>query len=244
MKKYIVTSNKYSFCLEGLQKQMNKYWSDNDFTILGFKKPKVNLDSNFKFELLGEDLSDNTPWFKALLPYFNNIKEDYFFLAFEDHFLIDHVNKELINEAEKIMKEDSSIGKVRLLPKYHKIDNKLTDYNNYFYESEQKKSTYTTTSLRPSIWRKSLFLKLLNNGKIKNPHQFETVNIGLNFKQRIILPKGNYPLFPDLDAMRQGRPNNQALKEGVLKYEFYSLNLKKEDLNVFTDVRKKWNNGI
>ena len=64
------------------------------------------------------------------------------------------------------------------------------------------------------------------------------------FNERILLPKGNYPIFPDLDAMRQGRPNKQADISKILKYDFYSLNLKKEDLNVFNNVKKIWNNGV
>jgi hypothetical protein len=244
MKKYIITSNKYSFCLDGLQKQMDKYWPSNEFTILGFKKPKVKLNKNFNFELLGSNLSDNTPWYKAITPYFEKINEEHFFLAFEDHFLIDFVNVNLFNEGADIIKKDKTIGKIRLLPKYNKIDSKIIDYNENFYESIQKKASYTTTSLRPSIWRKSLFNKLLKNQSIKTPHQFETANINGVFNERILLPKGNYPIFPDLDAMRQGRPNKQADISKILKYDFYSLNLKKEDLNVFNNVKKIWNNGV
>ena len=140
MKKYIITSNKYSFCLEGLQKQMNKYWPSNEFTILGFQEPKIKLEKNFNFELLGTNLSDRTPWHKAISPYFEKIKDEHFFLAFEDHFLIDYVNAELFNEGAEIIKNDNTIGKIRLLPKYTEIDKEIKEHNNNFYESVQKKS--------------------------------------------------------------------------------------------------------
>ena len=63
------------------------------------------------------------------------------------------------------------------------------------------------------------------------------------FNERVLLPKGNYPIFPDLDAMRQGRPNIRTNNK-TINCNFYSLNLKEEDLSVFDNVKKIWNNGI
>ena len=193
--------------------------------------------------MLGTNLSDRTPWHKAISPYFEKIKDEHFFLAFEDHFLIDYVNAELFNEGAEIIKNDNTIGKIRLLPKYTEIDKEIKEHNNNFYESVQKKATYTTTSLRPSIWKKSLFNKLIKDQRIITPHQFETVNINGVFNERVLLPKGNYPIFPDLDAMRQGRPNIRTNNK-TINCNFYSLNLKEEDLSVFDNVKKIWNNGI
>ena len=159
MRKLIITSNKYSFCLEGFQQQANKYWADNEFTILGFRKPNVELRDNFTYETLGDTFSDNTVWRDALNPYFQNMDDDYFFLAFEDHFLVDNVNIEDFNRAEEILKNDSSVGKVRLLPKYNFTDsirvnyNNLEDYDEVFYKAPNVAGIHMQSSLRPSIWR-------------------------------------------------------------------------------------------
>jgi len=97
MKKIIITSDKYSFCLGGLQKQMNKYWEEDnlEFTVLGFSRPRTILQDNFKFVSAGAGITDGTPWRDALNPFFKTIDDDYFFLAFEDHYLIDDVNMSL-----------------------------------------------------------------------------------------------------------------------------------------------------
>mgnify|MGYP003151884220 CR=1 FL=1 len=222
---------------------MNKYWRPiQNFTILGFREPEIKLKDNFRFETMGDNLDDSTPWHQALTPYFKTISDDYFFLAFEDHFLIDYVNIGLFNEAENIIKNDKTIGKVRLLPKYGQNDpQQIKIYNGNFYESIETTAQCSTTSLRPSIWRKDFFIKLLNNTNIKSPHHFEVVNLGKAFSQRVILPKGNDPVFPDLDAMRKGSPNAAATKDGLINAGYYSLNLKEEDLGVFQSVKKKWN---
>lgn len=249
MRNLIVTSNKYSFCLEGFQKQANKYWGGNKFTILGFKEPDVALGENFKYETLGEEFSDNTIWRDALNPYFQNMEDDFFFLAFEDHFLIDNVNVEDFNRAVEIMKNDPTIGKVRLLPKYNFTDNGRVNYNNLeeydevFYKAPKVAGIHMQSSLRPSIWRKDFFLKQLNQAAIvRNPHEFEIKNNGTVFTETVLLPKDGYPIYPDIDAMRGGGPNTVTTTHGHKPMNYYNLTLREEDLQVFVDVKNKWQN--
>jgi len=247
MKKIIVTSDKFSFCLDGLQTQMGKYWRGDDleFTVLGFNEPKATLQDNYKFVKAGNGFSDNTPWREALNPFFQSIEEDYFFLAFEDHYLVDDVNIELLNKAEDIIKNDSEVGKVRLLPKYNHavsaaFDN-LDSYDDYFYVAPKTNAVHVHSSLRPSIWRKDFFLTQLNNPRgVTNPHNFETINNGTAFTEKVIIPKHTYPIYPDIDAMRRGKPNEVTLSHGHKPMNYYNLTLKKEDLDVFTEVKRRW----
>ena len=251
MKKIIVTSNKYSFCLDGLQTQMDKYWKEDDleFTVLGFNEPKATLQDNYKFVKAGNGFSDKTPWKEALNPFFQSIEEDYFFLAFEDHYLVDDVNMVLLNKAIKIMETDPEVGKVRLLPKYNftddprKLFNNLESYDDDFYLAPKVAGIHVQSSLRPSVWRKDFFMKLLNNPRtVTNPHNFETINNSVVFSEKVILPKQKYPIYPDIDAMRMGAPNGATITHGHKPMNYYELTLKAEDLGVFTDVRNKWTN--
>ena len=115
MKKIIVTSNKYSFCLEGYQKLSSKYWGEDQlFTVLAFRDPEVKLNYNYSLEILGPNVNDETPWCDALLPYFRNLSDDFFFLCFEDHFLVSDVDIERMNRAEEIMHFDDNISKIRM----------------------------------------------------------------------------------------------------------------------------------
>jgi hypothetical protein len=154
----------------------------------------------------------------------------------------------LLQEAIGIMDKDSTVGKARLLPKYNNTVNdpknlfvNLESYNDNFYIAPKAAGIYVQNSLRPSIWRKSFFLKLLNNPTaIMNPHQFETINNSIVFKETILIPKSGYPIFPDIDAMRQGRPSTIGWTAGHKSMNYYNLAVKEDDVEVFTRVRDVW----
>lgn len=251
MKRIILTSDKYSFCLKGYQTLLERHWKDPEaeFTILGFKEPDCELNDNVVFESFGNGLNDASSWQDTIKAYVENLEEDYFFLAFEDHFLVDDVNLELFAKADEIMKNDDTVGKVRLLPKYKYHDNRkpfntLPDYDEDFHIGPTAPNTFALTSLRPSIWRKSLFLRLCNNPSgVKNPHHFEKMNNGINFSdEKVILPKGSYPIYPDIDAMRHGRPNPQASRAGTVDMNYYYQPISEEDVKVFQETNKRWKN--
>tara|TARA_R110000824_G_scaffold155326_1_gene328019 strand:+ start:684 stop:1439 length:756 start_codon:yes stop_codon:yes gene_type:complete len=247
MQKLIISSDKYRFCLKGMKRQLSKYWKEPGlhFKVLDFS-PHELLDCElFSHETMGENFSDKTPWHQALSGFFETVEEDYFFLCFEDHFLIDNVNIELLRKAEKIIHSDESVSKIRLLPKYQDHQN-LEEYDENFWKAPIKAHGYVHTSLRPSVWKKEFFLKLLKNpSAINNPFEFEYKNDPLTFSETVLIPRNPYPIFPDLDAMRKGVPNELDLPqgeilEGEINMDYYNLNLKKEDIEVFNEVRKEW----
>jgi len=253
MKKFIITSNKYSFCLDGYQKLANKYWGENeDFTVLAFKDPKVKLAKNYSLNILGPGFDDSTPWSAALLPYFKSLNDDFFFLCFEDHFLVSHVNTDLINEAKQIMTTDESISKVRLLPEYRGRNIIEKEYNTSFKvldESRCHNNKESFASLRPSIWRRSTFIDMLSTPylshpyQIDTPHDFERANIAATSHRngRFLVPKGTYPLYPDLDAFRSGKFHDKVMTEGPITGWWGKGNdafiLNDEDKAIFIEAR-------
>ena len=247
MKKLIISSDKYRFCLKGMKHQLSKYWKEDNlhFRVLVFSPPDPPDCDLFFYRSVGENVSDDTPWHQALTGFFETLKEDYFFLCFEDHFLIGDVNIKLINKAKEIMLSDESVSKIRLLPKYQ-YDKSLEEYDANFWKAPTQASGYVHTSLRPSLWRKDFFLKLLKNPQgINTPFDFEYKNDFLIFSETTLIPKDPYPIFPDLDAMRKGEPNSLDLPrgeilEGDIDMDYYNLTLKKEDIEVFNEVRRKW----
>ena len=241
MKKIVITSDKYSFCLEGFQKLITKYWKENnlEFTVLGFSEPNSELQPNFKFESFGSNFSDKTPWSEALIPYFENLKEDFFFLCFEDHYLIDHVKMNYFEQAEKIMNEDQTVSKIRVHPKY--LGHSLNVYNDLFSLGHTWENTYYPTSLRPAIWRKEFFIELLKHpANIRTPHDFENYNNRLSWNKKVLVP--NELFFSDLDAMRRGEPNEQTFHSGKVDMDYYYMNLREEDLLIFREMKERWQN--
>ena len=194
----------------------------------------------FSFQSLGDNLNDSTPWKDALNPFFQNLEDDYFFLCFEDHFIIDDVNLQHMKMAQEIMENDPSIGKIRLHPKYND-DMCIGEYNEYFELGPTIPNSYVATSLRPSIWRKSLFLKLLNHiAGIKTPHNFERFNDGDNINTKVLIPKIRTAIYSDLDAMRGGNINPQGLSAGKINMDYYWMELKEEDVEEFKQIEKLW----
>ena len=118
MKNFIITSDKYSFLLEGYIKLFNKYWNGGDIhhTILGFDPPTIELPSNYTFHSLGKQ-KDNPMWSQTLIPFFKKIKESYFLLTFEDHFLVKEVNIELLKEGISLI-EKGGVDKLILQNDY------------------------------------------------------------------------------------------------------------------------------
>lgn len=222
LKKIIITSNKYSFCLVGYQKLANKYWGENeDFTILAFQDPQSKLAKNYLLNILGPGFKDSTSWSTALLPYFESLQDDFFFLCFEDHFLVSHVNTALMNEAEQIMAADESICKVRLLPEYMGYNIIEGEYNSNFKILDSNRcynNKVSFASLRPSIWRRSTFVNMLSSQRIGTPHDFERVSVenASFYTRKFLVPKGTHPLYPDLDAFRAGKPHDKVMTQGPI----------------------------
>lgn len=249
MKKIIIASNKYLFCLDGYQKLASKYWCESEgFTVLALKDPQVKLPKNYSLNILGPGFDDSTPWPATLLPYFRSISDDFFFLCFEDHFLVSNVNTALMNEAKQIMTTDKSISKVRLLPEYRgrNIPEEEEYSSNFKILNENRcyhnKSSFA--SLRPSIWRTSTFIDMLSSDdRIKTPHDFEEINIEDTniYNRKFLIPKGTYPLYPDLDAFRSGKFHNKVMTQGPIAdwwgkgNDAFTLN--DEDKAIFIEAR-------
>lgn len=248
MKKLILTSNKYSFCIEGHQKLLARHWKDDEarFTIIGFDQPDLQLNDNIEFQCLGKGFNDRTPWRDALSPYISSLEEDFFLLVFEDHLLVNDVNLTMMNEVQTIMESDKSIGKIRMAPAYRDLDNPkpidLPSYNDHFYIGPTTPNSYLPTSLRPAVWRKELFLELLHHpAGIKTPHEFELFNDQLHIDTVVLLPKGESTIYPEIDAMRFGKPNpivdNASDK---IDMGYYWLSIDQHDAKIFADMKKAW----
>lgn len=243
MRHIFITSDKYQFCLKGLQQLIKKHWNDPSakFTIIGFSEPDVKILDGFEFIKLGENFNDNTPWFETLTPYLNQLEDDYFFLGLEDHFPIQEVDIEYLKKASQIMEKDEKVMKIRLYPKYDSNTTK-GDYNEDFYIAKTHVNSYIPTSLRPAIWRKEFFLRLL--GTSASPHHFEVNNNSTEFSDLVLIPKVNHAIYTDCDAMRCGIINEQTLRDGLVDMGYYTMNLSKEDLLVFDEVREFMNKRI
>ena len=241
MNLYVLTSDRYNFLLEGYSKLFNQHWDDHLIvTVLGFDPPKVDLPDNFRFHSMGKQ-KDYPTWSGPLIEYFSKCQDEYFFLCFEDHYLVNTVAKVLVEEIMRHLSGDRSIDKVYLMPDDSKIK---SHYKGKFYESVDRPNALVTTSLLPAIWKKEFFMRLLSPSQ-KRPHDFEIQNNRKTLGCKVIMSRSI--IYPSVDAVRKGNYNysvfHQFEQAGSYKFGPYRQPMSPGSVEVFRDMAKKWERG-
>jgi hypothetical protein len=247
MKNYIITSDKYSFLLEGYTKLYNKYWHDitNENVVLGFDVPPVTLPHNFRFHSLGAQ-KNFVSWTEPLIKFFETIEDRYFLLCFEDHYILKKADAERLQEGLDYM-EEGGVDKLYLQPDY---GSRITGpYKGNWFVSDTRPGALTTTSLLPCVWRKEYFLKLLylaHDDGCPTPHHFEILNNRRSFQENVILLTKDTTIYANLDAVRKGSFNDAVFRNYVKNRSggdrVWMQNLDPEDIKVYYSMREKWNN--
>lgn len=98
MRVYVMTCDRYLKTLEPFAYFFNRYFSpDQEVIVCGFTPPTFPLPANFSFWSLGRDEDyPVTKWSDQLLYVLERISDDIFLLMFEDYFIIEPVNVDMI----------------------------------------------------------------------------------------------------------------------------------------------------
>ena len=237
--------------MEGYFELFKRHWNDSsvEFTVLGFDAPEVDFPPNFRFHSLGKQ-SECPIWSEPLIEYFNAADLDYFFLSFEDHYLIDDLNREVLAEGIGYMEND---GIDKLFISGNDYSHQIRcHYKGTWFLSNDFPNVLTTTSMLPSVWKKGFFLKLLRQKKnlfhrlfrrnsIRTCHDFETVNNKYTLDCRTLMVM-DYVVYPNLDCARRGKFNTTI-------FEYYKERKvlgdkpwmkSTADMDVFEAIYEKW----
>lgn len=172
-------------------------------------------------------------------------------MSFEDHYLIDDLNIEVLNEGLQYIR-DENIDKLYITGNdySHQI---RRHYKGNWYLSNDAPDVLTTTSLLPSVWKrnfllkllnqkKNLFSKLLNLNSIKTCHDFELVNNKYTLNCNTLMVK-DYVVYPNLDCARKGKFNTDIFtsynNQKTLGDKSWMKNT--SDIDVFKKMQIKWN---
>lgn len=98
MRVYVMTCDRYLKTLEPFAYFFNKYFSpDQEVIVCGFTPPTFPLPANFSFWSLGREIDyPVTKWSDQLLYVLDRIPDDIFLLMFEDYFIVEPVNVDMI----------------------------------------------------------------------------------------------------------------------------------------------------
>jgi hypothetical protein len=184
MKILVTTSNQQLRLLKPHATLFNRYWPGQQVTILGFDTIGLpRLPANFEYVSLGRQDDFGRYWTDPLIPYINELDEDYFVLMMGDFLLTDYVEIERLKALEsEIINGDAD--KVVL-------DTHLSAYTVPYKPGirELRQEAPYRTTLHPAIWRKEYFLKFLKP-KL-TAWQFEIHNMPESQRDeaRILLPE-------------------------------------------------------
>jgi hypothetical protein len=157
---YILTSDKSIHIIEAFQYAFNKYWGcTQKVFILGYSDPQFELEENFKFISLGKDIGPRVGG--QLIDFFNCIKDEHFIFGMDDFPLISSINRNILDHATLIMKEDPTVGRFGLTgdtkDRQHIIIDSRSDYEVIM---NAQNVDYKLSGVW-SMWNKKYFLKYL-----------------------------------------------------------------------------------
>jgi len=194
MKIYVIASNKYTHVCHINVHFLNKYWPNQDITLLGYEEVEKLTDfpNNVTVKILGKQDDFGKSWSDGLIPFFNKVEENYFIILVEDMILLKEIDYERINLLEQQFlsgnADKAMIGGGLPLDLTTEMENGLLLYNqgiNY------------RCSLHPAIWSREYFLRYLKPGMTIWDFELRNDSEARNDGAKIITNNYSYPQEPD-----------------------------------------------
>jgi hypothetical protein len=169
LKIYIPTCDDNIFVMKYFQYFFEKYWdNETEVKVLGFNSPKFKLNNNFEFISLGNfQIGGAKGWTNYLIPFFNQIDDDYFIFGIDDFMIARPLNNQVFQAAMKLLNGNLKIGRIDLQPLQFARNSNLFDYlckidQIEFMKMKEKgvdgENIYRNSGAF-SIWNKEWFLK-------------------------------------------------------------------------------------
>ena len=192
---YVWTSDKNIACLPTWAYLFNKFWPyKTPVRVLGYSRPTFELPENFEFISLGKQRGPKF-WSDDMISYYSSCEHDYFYAMWEDGFIIDYVNEEILKLAIKIafLNPKNKFFRFNLsLDTHRRPHSVIKTYENYELILANQYSQYRQ-STNHSIWSKEKFLNKLK--KNQSPWEFELDNkSAINDGLMIFATKGDFAI--------------------------------------------------
>lgn len=153
-----LTSNKYVHCLPAFSYLFNKFYPNQQVTVVRYDVRPPKLPDNFTNFAVGKQ--DDYTWSSGLKAFLNRIEDDLVLLMLEDYWLDGFVQQDKIERCEQMMNEYHGIVKIDLTNDRLKVAHKpYPSYNSEMIVSYN--NTPFTASVQAAIWRRDFLIKLL-----------------------------------------------------------------------------------
>jgi|GEM_PF-627440 len=255
MKIYLSTCNSHIHLVERWQYLFNKFWGDatQEVVLIGYEKPKFQLDSNISFVSLGRQTGGAKMWAGDLRRFFEKIGEEYFIYWLEDQILVDHVDLELLQECMDFCLSDDKFGRFGLSAGISRARNEIVnERSSYDIIKLQQKAEYRI-AVQPSVWSQQYLLKYLERGY--TPWDFEIKGSRLakgdgyniySTNKRFIIDHVQSVVRGDMTRIDVGKMNSKTRNELIEKGLITTMENIKADVGYYSQygqdkyVRRKF----
>lgn len=173
---YVWTSNRQMICIPAWAYLFNKFWPyKKNVTVIGYDLPIFELPSNFNYVSLGVQRGPSF-WSNDMIEYFKSIDDDYFYMTTEDGFIVDYVDKQILDYAANIAVSNVDFSKFNLTADLRQRSHIVIDRLNRFDLIKATQTAQYRNSLHHSIFKREKFLNTLIPGQ--TPWEYE-----LDFKK-------------------------------------------------------------
>jgi len=178
---YLSTCDKTSYILPATIYLYKKFINTMipHFKILGFTKPELPDWENVEFISLSSEPQDISKWSLYLHDYFITINDDLIFLALDDFFPINFINKKAYDYVFDYMTNNKNVGFCILGQEPNggvvcdELKNIIIETEDFFIYERKKHINYQLV-LQPGIWNKKYLCKMLSTQS--TPWLFELNN--------------------------------------------------------------------
>ena len=182
-------------CLPAWAYLFNKFWPwDAKVKVLGYSAPQFELPDNFTFISLGKQRGPKY-WSNDMKDYYSSCEHEYFYSMWEDGFILDHVNKDILELAMKVAftNRDDKFFRFNLsLDTHRRPHATLKSYEDFDLILASQISRYRQ-STQHSIWNTEKFLSKLKPNQ--SPWDFELDDASaMNDGLMVFATKRNYAI--------------------------------------------------
>lgn len=172
MRNIVLTSNAYVNVLPGFAYLVNKFYPNQEFTVVRYDVRPPKLPDNFKQFAVGQQ--SNYSWSGGLRHYLEQIDDEFVLLMLEDYYLDKDVEINVIASLQNLMLTHNNIVKIDLTDDRMKVEHK--DWGKHlsskqFDMIESSVNSPFLASVQAAIWRRDFLIDILNNKD--NAWQFE-----------------------------------------------------------------------
>jgi hypothetical protein len=157
-----LTSNAYVHCLPAFSYFFNKFYPNQQVTVVRYDVRPPKLPDNFTNFAVGKQ--EDYSWSSGLKAFLNRIDDDLVLLMLEDYWLDQPVDSETIQLIQDVMETDKRIVKFDLTNDRLKVGHKPVNFGNMNIKVLQSNNDAPfTASVQAAIWRKDFLVKLLQS---------------------------------------------------------------------------------